>query len=215
MRVPAAGADQKFVVFGGLDDAAGRLTGQTAAAKDSTHFVRFLDHRAGALPEGPVVVVLDTVGDHKSHAARRWWIAHRDRIRPRWLPAYAPELNRIERVWRHFKDKLSNHRWWADLPARERATATLLDRMEAQFHRPEGITLRPSKTSARLLSGPSGCSSPMELAGLRGSGWRVHAPEPPKCTPALVGGLDAPVGGHPTQAVSDPGSSLVSNPLAT
>ncbi len=143
MRVPAAGEDQKFVVFGGLDDAAGRRTWQTAAAKDSTHFVRFLDHRAAALPEGLVVVVLDTVGDHKSHAARRWWIAHGDRIRPLGSPAYAPELNLIERVWRHLKDKLSNHRWWADLPALERATATLLDRMEAQFHRPEGITLRP------------------------------------------------------------------------
>jgi hypothetical protein len=143
VRVPAAGEDQKFVVFGGLDDAAGRLTGQAAAAKDSTHFVRFLDHRAVALPAGSVVVVFDTVGDHKSHLLRRWWLAHRDRIRPLWLPAYAPELNLIERVWRHFKDKLSNHRWWADLPARKHATATLLDRMGAQSHRPEGITLRP------------------------------------------------------------------------
>ena len=140
--MPAAGEDKKFVVFGGLDYAAGRIIWQTSATKDSTSFVRFLDRLAAALPEGPVVVVLDNVGYHKSHEARRWWIAHRDRIRPLWLPAYAPELNLIERIWRYLKDKLSNHRWWADLPALERATAVLLDRMEAHFHQPEGISLR-------------------------------------------------------------------------
>ena len=53
-----------------------------------------------------------------------------------------PELNLIERVWRHLKDKLGNHRWWADLPALERATGVLLDRLGAQFHRPgRGIRL--------------------------------------------------------------------------
>ncbi len=53
-------------------------------------------------------------------------MAQQDRVRPLWLPAYAPELNLIERVWRHLKDKLSCHRWWADLPAREVAAAALL-----------------------------------------------------------------------------------------
>ncbi len=143
VRVPAAGEDQKFAVFGGLYDASGRIGWQTYATKDSASFVRFLDHLAAALPDGPVGVVLDNVGYHNSHVVRRWWLAHRDRIRPLWLPAYAPELNLIERVWRHLKDKLSHHRWWADRPALERATAVLLDRMTACFHRPEGSTLRP------------------------------------------------------------------------
>jgi hypothetical protein len=139
LRVPAAGEDKKFAVFGGLDYASGRVVWRTSATKDGAAFVRFLDHLAGAFPDGQMVVVLDNVGYHKRHEVRRWWIAHRDRIRPLWLPAYAPELNLIERVWRHLKDKLANHRWWADLPALERATGILLDGMTAQFHRPEGI----------------------------------------------------------------------------
>jgi len=115
---------------------------QTARTKDPATLVAFLDHLAAAFPDGPVVVVLDNVGYHNSHAVRRWWVAHHARIRPLWLPAYSPELNLIERVWRHLKDKLSNHRWWADLPALERATGVLLDRIDARFHRPEGITIR-------------------------------------------------------------------------
>lgn len=116
---------------------------QTAPGKDAATFVSFLDHLAAAFPTGPVLVVLDNVGYHKGHVARRWWVAHHDRIRPLWLPAYSPELNLIERVWRHLKDKLANHRWWADLPALEHATSLLLDRLVAQFHRPDhgGIRL--------------------------------------------------------------------------
>lgn len=140
MSVPAAGEDKKFVVYGGLDYAAGRVLWRTDGAKDGAAFVRFLDQLAAAFPEGQVIVVLDNVGYHNSHEVRRWWVAHHERIRPLWLPAYSPELNLIERVWRHLKDKLANHRWWADLPALERATGLLLDHTTARFHRPEGIT---------------------------------------------------------------------------
>jgi DDE superfamily endonuclease len=142
LRVPAAGEDRKFVVFGGLDYAGGRVIWRTEDTKHGAAFVRFLDHLAAAFPDGQVVVVLDNVGYHNSHPVRRWWLAHRDRIRPLWLPAYAPQLNLIERVWRHLKDKLGNHRWWADLPALERATGVLLDALRAEFHRPgRGIRL--------------------------------------------------------------------------
>ena len=131
------------MVYGALDYASGQVSWQIAPTKDAASFVAFLDQVAATWPTGQVLVVLDNVGYHKGHEARRWWVAHRDRIRPMWLPAYSPELNLMERVWRHLKDKLANHRWWADLPALERAAAGLLARTEARFHRPEGIGLRP------------------------------------------------------------------------
>jgi transposase len=139
--VPAAGEDRKFVVFGGLDYATGRLVWRIGPSKDSAAFIGFLEALAAAFPIGQIVVVLDNVGYHKSAETKRWWVDHRGRIRPLWLPAYAPELNLIERVWRHLKDKLSCHRRWADLDALQRATAGLLDRLRAEFHRPAGISL--------------------------------------------------------------------------
>lgn len=142
MRVPAAGEDARFTVYGALDYASGTVLWQTAPGKDAATFVAFLDHLAATLPTGQLLVVLDNVGYHKAHLARRWWAAHHARIRPLWLPAYSPELNLIERVWRFVKDKLANHRWWADLDALERATGVLLDRLRAEFHRPgHGIAL--------------------------------------------------------------------------
>jgi transposase len=143
VKVPAAGEDRKFAVFGALDYASGQLVWQISPNKDGKAFVAFLDHLVAAFPEGPLVVVLDNVGYHKGRLAKEWWLVHQDRVHPLWLPPYAPELNLMERVWGFVKAKLSCHRWWADGPALEAATAHLLSQLQARFHQPEpdGITL--------------------------------------------------------------------------
>ena len=75
--------------------------------------------------------MLDNVGYHQAHLARSWWVARRGRVRPLWPPAYAPELNPTERVWRHLTGKLACHRHGVDLPGLQQAAAELLDRLQA------------------------------------------------------------------------------------
>jgi hypothetical protein len=87
--VPAAGEDGKFVVFGALDYASGQIVWQLSPSKDGTTFVAFLDRLVAAFPEEPLVV-LDNVGYHKGRLAKDWWLAQHVRVRPLWLPAYAP-----------------------------------------------------------------------------------------------------------------------------
>ncbi len=143
MKIPAAGEDRKFAVFGALDYATGQIVWQLSPRKDGKAFVAFLDHLAATLSDGPMVIVLDHVGCHKGRPAKNWWMTHHDRVRPLWLPTHAPELNLMERVWGYVKGKLSCHRWWADAPALEDATAGLLSRLRARFHQPDpgGIAL--------------------------------------------------------------------------
>jgi transposase len=140
--VPAAGEDRKFVVFGALDYATGRLLWRLGPRKDAAAFVDFLDYVAAELPGDRLVLALDNVGYHKARLARSWWVEHRDRVQPFWLPAWTPELNLLERVWRHLKDKLACHRHWADLAGLQRATAALLDRLEAHFHQHDAPAIR-------------------------------------------------------------------------
>ena len=64
MRVPAAGANRKFVVFGALDYATGQVHWQLSRRKDSEAFVNFLDQLRHAWPDEKLVVVLDNVGYH-------------------------------------------------------------------------------------------------------------------------------------------------------
>ena len=139
MRIPAAGDDQKCVVFGAVDYASGQVIFQLRPRKGEDAFMAFLDHLVQELPaEEPVVVVLDNAGYHKSHALREHWRHAADQLQPFFLPAYSPELNLIERLWRYLKDKLACHRWWNDLTRLEQATESLLAALEVHFHATNG-----------------------------------------------------------------------------
>jgi transposase len=116
MRFPAARADQKYAIFGALHYASGRLVHSISPRKDETTFMTFLEQLLQAIPpDETLVVVLDNAGYHKSQAVREWWRAHAEQLHPFFLPAYTPQLNLIERLWRYLKHKLARHRWWNDL----------------------------------------------------------------------------------------------------
>lgn len=144
--MPAAGDDHKFAVFGTVDYASGQVVWQTTACTDATAFSAFLDHLVAALPPGePAVLVLDNASYHKSHAVRAHWQPLADRLQPFFLPAYAPQLNLIERLWRYLKGKLACHRWWNDLDRLIQATGTLLTDLEVHFHADDDRpTFRPA-----------------------------------------------------------------------
>jgi len=144
MRIPAAGEDHKFVVLGALDYATGRLIHRNSATKDGAAFATFLDYLAAQLPDDglPTIVVRDNVSYHKRHELREQWQRLSTRLRPLWPPAYAPQLNLIERVWRDLKDKVGCHRWWDDPDRLLRATDTVLDHLTVHFHADDGPAFR-------------------------------------------------------------------------
>ena len=63
-------------------------------------FLRHLRHELG---KGPIGVVLDSSGSHRSGEVR--WPAG---MHPLYLPPYSPELNPAEQVFRHIRKHLSN-----------------------------------------------------------------------------------------------------------
>lgn len=142
MRVPAAGADQRIAVYGALDYASGQVLWQTAVTKDGGGFAAFLAQIGQTWPDDDLVLVLDNVSYHRSAAMRTWWAAQEGRMLPFWLPAYAPTLNLLERVWRFLKQKLACHRAWADREALRALATTLLQQTTARFHTVERPTIR-------------------------------------------------------------------------
>ncbi|HEV8194081.1 MAG TPA: transposase [Ktedonobacterales bacterium] len=68
---------------------------------------------------------------------------HADRFQPCWLPAYTPQLNLIERLWRPLKNNLACHRWWTDVDLLKLATDALLGGLDVHFHPSEGSAFRP------------------------------------------------------------------------
>lgn len=60
LRVPEAGEDHKFVVFGAVDYATGQVLWQISPRKGETAFTAFLDHLAQTLPANELLVLVST-----------------------------------------------------------------------------------------------------------------------------------------------------------
>ena len=63
----------------------------------SSGVIRFLTHLLNQIT-GPMVVVLDNAGIHRSKAVQAFVVLH-ERLSLVYLPPYAPELNPRDRVW--------------------------------------------------------------------------------------------------------------------
>jgi DDE superfamily endonuclease len=139
VRVPAAGAHRKFAVLGALDYATGQVHWQLSRRTGSEALVSFLDQLGPTWPDEELVVGLDNVGYHTSRRTSHGWRQWPHQICPFCRPAYSPEWNLMERVWRHVQDQRSCPRWWADWPALWEATTALLTHVTARVHQ----TTRP------------------------------------------------------------------------
>ena len=78
-----------------------RIHTRNIRTEQALAFLRALDRHV----RGPLIVVQDRLNVHK--AATRRWLAGRppdaSRVLVEWLPAYAPDLNPVERCWGHGK----------------------------------------------------------------------------------------------------------------
>ncbi|HJZ06394.1 MAG TPA: transposase [Patescibacteria group bacterium] len=106
-RIPATrpGIKQKRHVFGGYNWVNDTVTWTVAETKNSSHFIRFLEHLlVKEHPVGRVVLVMDNASYHKSAPSLAALSLFEHRVMVIWLPTYCSELNPIERYWRHLKD---------------------------------------------------------------------------------------------------------------
>ena len=73
--------------------------------KNSQSFLEFLEYLlVECYPTGRIVLVMDNVSYHKSAAVQAALSLFEHRLLVIWLPPYCPELNLIERYWKHLKE---------------------------------------------------------------------------------------------------------------
>ena len=127
LRVPAPGQAQKIAMMGSLDYARRKLTVTTSRTKRSVDFIAHLqrlDRLYGpkpAMPNKPVVLVLDNGPIHISKASQAALAERAHWLTVEWLPKYAPELNDIEIVWGDLKSRHLAHRTFIDLDSLDSA----------------------------------------------------------------------------------------------
>ena len=73
--------------------------------KNSQAFLAFIEYLLiECYPTGRLVLVMDNASYHKSAAVLAALSLFEHRLLILWLPPYCPELNLIERYWKHLKD---------------------------------------------------------------------------------------------------------------
>lgn len=87
-------------------------------ALNSTCFVLFIEWLlTQCYPHEVVVLVMDNVSYHHAAQVQAALSVFEHRLIVLWLPPYCPELNLIERYWRHLKDRVYANTLWLDANA--------------------------------------------------------------------------------------------------
>jgi transposase len=118
--VPTGGKRKGYKVFGLIDYFSGRFFYKAHAGRfNSESYAAFLLDVLSQTQQ-PVVVIQDGARYHTSKAMQQFFDAHADRLTIEPLPAYSPDFNPIEHLWKKIKKEATHLKYFpefADLQA--------------------------------------------------------------------------------------------------
>jgi transposase len=113
-RVLSPSVRHKVGFFGALNLKTGRLLTQEAPTFNSMTFGDFIRYLLQST-QGKLYLILDNARWHRSQDLKDFFELNRDRLVLVFLPAYSPELNPIERVWRVTRRQVTHNRYFLSL----------------------------------------------------------------------------------------------------
>jgi len=105
--VKTLGNHAKTNIFGAVT-ALGSVFHMKSSKQNSSVFIKFLEHLMALNPTKRLVLVIDNAPWHKSKKVQKFLDKVQDRIQVLLLPAYSPDLNPIEHLWRFMKSIVAN-----------------------------------------------------------------------------------------------------------
>jgi transposase len=107
-EVPTSGKRKAYKVFGLIDYFSGRFFYKAHAGRfNSESYAAFLLDVLSQTPQ-PVVVIQDGARYHTSKAMQTFFETHADRLTIEQLPAYSPDFNPIEHLWKKVKKEATH-----------------------------------------------------------------------------------------------------------
>lgn len=102
------GNHAKINVFGAISHELGKAFHMKSKKLNSEVFMKFVEHLAMLNPTKHLVLIADNAPWHKSKKVLKFLESLSDKIEILWLPAYSPDFNPIEHLWRFMKEVVSN-----------------------------------------------------------------------------------------------------------
>lgn len=102
--IPTFGQHQGVKLLGVLNYETGHVYVQEEEHYDAEVFLRFLKKVLTLYPTGKIALVLDNARIHHAKLLQPFLEENKDRLELIFLPAYSPELNLIEGLWKWLKN---------------------------------------------------------------------------------------------------------------
>jgi transposase len=117
--IPCKQAKRERVTgFGSINPLTGRLTVNFA---DKGNYLSFKKHLKKLLylyrDKAKIIVYVDNVRFHHAKLLKKF-LADHPRMELRYLPAYSPDLNPVERVWWYMRKSITHNRYLSSLKER-------------------------------------------------------------------------------------------------
>lgn len=123
-----AGNNQQWRTIGALNALTGQVNYLDGYIVGRQQVIRFYSHLDHAYPAADRLYVIQDNWNIHTHPDVLTALECSPRIKPVWLPTYAPWLNPIEKLWRWLRqDILKMHRWVADWPRVKHRVHDFLD----------------------------------------------------------------------------------------
>ena len=122
-------------VIGAYNWRTGHLSALTVDWKHSLTFIEFLEYLlVDCYPSQRVILVMDNASYHHSAPVRATLSLFEHRVGVIYLPARCPDLNPIERYWRHLKDLACANKLFLTLDALAASVQTILSAQNQPSH---------------------------------------------------------------------------------
>ena len=118
---------EKVGTCGAVNPGNGCLYSLTFDGFNSDTFIYYLKWLLKAFKtKKKIVLILDNASSHKSHKVKEFVAKHKRRLELLYLPPYSPELNPIERVWKHLRYHVTHNVYFETLQLLEDAVIAYL-----------------------------------------------------------------------------------------
>lgn len=89
---------------------------QSIAKLTTEHLIRYFEWIFLEIyPDEPLVLVMDNASSHRAKAMQAFLSLFEHRVLVIWLPPYSPDMNLIERFWKHLKQRVTANRLFSDV----------------------------------------------------------------------------------------------------
>jgi len=107
-RIPTLKRNAAFVLYGAFNPISGDHLHARFDRMVSAHTCTFLQQIADAYPTGHIILVWDGASFHTSNLVNAWLDAH-PRFHVIQLPPTTPQMNPVEDIWRHLKQRVASN----------------------------------------------------------------------------------------------------------